>query len=145
MVMDEAKIMELLTDNTANVLGLLSIYFTVVSAYIAALYYFLHRAPVLMKAAAITMLTGALMFLGFAALGIERMLSGLFFAMAALPAEARHALAPNHSGLFSAGAEVLLTNAYAFGVWLGWVMAALVYMAMVYLTFVHHWSPREET
>jgi hypothetical protein len=142
--MDEAKILELLTDNTANVLGLLSIYFTVVSAYIAALFYFLHRAPVLMKAAALTMLTGALMFLGFAALGIERMLTGLFFAMAALPIEARDALAPGHAGLFSSGAEVLLANAYAYGVWLGWIMAALVYAAMVYLTFGHRWGQRDE-
>lgn len=142
--MDEAKIMELLTDNTANVLGLLSIYFTVVSAYIAALYYFLRRSPLVMKAAAMIMLTGAFLFLGFAALGIERMLSGLFFAMAALPIEARDALAPSHSGLFSSGAEVLLANAYAFGVWLGWIMAALVYGTLVYLTFLHSWPQREE-
>lgn len=142
--MDEAKIMELLTDNTANVLGLLSIYFTVVSAYIAALYYFLRRSPLVMKAAAMIMLTGAFLFLGFAALGIERMLSGLFFAMAALPPEARDALAPSHSGLFSSGAEVLLANAYAFGVWLGWIMAALVYGTLVYLTFLHSWAGRDE-
>ena len=138
--MSEAEILELLTEGTANVLGLVSIYFTVVSAYIAALYYFLHRAPFMLKLVALIMLSGAFLFLGFAAVGIERMLSGLFFALAAIPLDMRDAAPPDNAGVLYFGAEVLLTNSYQYAVWLGWGVAGLVYLAMVYLTFLHRWT-----
>ncbi|XBQ15663.1 MAG: hypothetical protein ABL308_11970 [Oceanicaulis sp.] len=141
--MTEAEILELLSEGTANVLGLVSIYFTVVSAYIAALYYFLHRAPFLMKCVALIMLSGAFLFLGFAAVGIERTLAGLFFALSAIPDEARAALPPDNAELLYFGAEAVLANAYEYAVWLGWGVAGLVYLTMVYLTFLHRWARRE--
>ncbi|MFW6300850.1 MAG: hypothetical protein ACOC20_08020 [Oceanicaulis sp.] len=141
--MTEAEILELLSEGTANVLGLVSIYFTVVSAYIAALYYFLHRAPFMLKLVALIMLSGAFLFLGFAAVGIERTLSGLFFALAAIPEEARAALPPDNAELLYFGMEVMLANAYEYAVWLGWGVAGLVYLSMVFLTFLHRWTRPE--
>ena len=141
--MSEAEILELLTEGTANVLGLVSIYFTVVSAYIAALYYFLHRAPFMLKLVALVMLSGAFLFLGFAAVGIERTLSGLFVALAALPEGTRAALPPDNADLLYFGLEAMLANAYEYAVWLGWGVAGLVYLSMVYLTLLHRWSRPE--
>ena len=138
--MTEAELLELLMEGAANVLSLVGIYFTVVSAYIAALYYFLHRAPFAMKLAAVIMLSGALLFLGLAAMGLERMLSGLFFTLGAIPEAERFAPPPDNAELLYFGAELMISNAYEWGVWLGWGVAGLIYLTMVYLTFLHRWD-----
>lgn len=141
--MSEETILGLLIEGAESVLGLVSIYFTVVSAYLAALYYFLHRAPFLMKLVAMLMLSGAFLFLGFSAMGIERLLSGLFFALEAIAPGDRLAAPPENAALLYFGAEALLVDAYRYAVWLGWGVAALVYLTMVYLTFLHRWAAPE--
>jgi len=140
--MSEAELLELLSEGTANVLALVSIYFTVVSAYIAALWYFLKRAPFVMKALAFIMLSGALLFLGFAAIGVERLLSGQFMALQAM--EGRQAMPPANSEALYFGLDLLVSQRYEYGVWLGWAVAGLVYISCFYLTFLHRW-PRPET
>jgi len=138
--MTEAEILELLIEGASNVLGLVSIYFSVVSAYIAALFYFLHRAPFVMKVVAMFMLSGAFLFLGFSAIGLERMLSGLFYALLDLPVAARTAHPPDNAVMLYFGADLVVAESYRYAVWLGWGVAALVYLAMVYLTFLHPWK-----
>lgn len=139
--MTEAELLELLTEGTANVLALVSIYFTVVSAYIAALWYFLKRAPFVMKSLAFIMLSGALLFLGFAAVGVERLLSGQFMALQAM--EGRQAIPPANSETLYFGLDLMISQRYEYGVWLGWAVAALVYVSCFHLTFLHRWPEPE--
>lgn len=137
--MTEAELLELLTEGIANVLALVSIYFTVVSAYIAALYYFLNRAPFLMRFVGFVMFSGAMLFLGLAAIGIERMLAGEVHALEALPERAA-APPPTMIQLYL-GMDTVLAENYWMGIGLGWGVAAMVYLCMFYLTFLHRWEP----
>lgn len=136
--MTEAELLELLTEGVANVLALVSIYFTVVSAYLAAIYYFLNKAPVIMRLVAFIMFSGAMLFLGLAAVGVERMLAGQFYALEALPE--RVAPPPDNAALIYFGMEAVVTSQYQVGVWLGWIVAGLVYVSCLYLTFLHPWK-----
>ena len=138
--MTEAEILDGLMEGTANVLAVVSIYFTIVSAYVTALFYVLGRAPALLKLVAFGMLSGAFLFLGLSIVGIERMLSGLFTALLALPE--RVAEPPPLPLPFYGEFEALLARQYEAGVALGFGLAALIYLALFIMTFLHRWPER---
>jgi len=140
--MTEAELLELLTEGVANVLALVSIYFTVVSAYLAAVYYFLNKAPFIMRMVAFIMFSGAMLFLGLAAISVERMLSGQYYAIEALPE--RVAAPPDNAAMIYFGMETVVASQYELGVWLGWGVAVLVYVCCFYLTFLHPWRSHLE-
>ncbi|MGI9457946.1 MAG: hypothetical protein ACR2NU_15385, partial [Aeoliella sp.] len=54
-----------------------SIFFGMVSAYIAGLYFFIHRAPATIKVIAFTLLTMGFVFIGQSMSGIELRILGL--------------------------------------------------------------------
>lgn len=62
--MSEAQIIEVRLLGGAFVLSLFSVFFGVVSAYIAGLYFFLHKAALPLKVLAFFVLTMAFLFLG---------------------------------------------------------------------------------
>lgn len=136
--MTEAEIIEGLTESTANVLSVVSIYFAIVSAYITAVYYFLNRAPFVMRAVAFAMLSGAFAFLGIAILGIERLLAGLIEAYAMIP----YPIAEPPRGFLSFVLERGLGEHYGLAVFFGYALAGVIYAALAYLTFVHRWPQR---
>ena len=135
--MNESEIMGHLISGMSVILAIVSIYFTIVSAYIAALNYFLGRSPLIMKVVGFFMLSGALVFLGLSTVGVERAMTGLLAALDALPA--REALPPESGPEIYFGLEAVLARQYEVGVWAGWVTAGLLYAALFYLTFVHRW------
>lgn len=134
--MSEAEIVEGLIESVAAVLAVVSIYFTIVSAYIAALFYFLHRAPFLMKGIAFIFLSGALVFLGLTTIALERLTAGLLTAWHAL--DGKVAQAPPLDLYF--GFEAYVMDDYRFAVWAGWVVAVSIYLGLFYLTFVRRWG-----
>lgn len=136
--MTEPEILDLILEATGQVFGLVSIYFAVISVYFAALSSFIRRAGLLIRVATFATLSGAFVFLGLAAIALERTLSGLLYALNALP---ERAAAPPDWSLYM-GLAGFFAQQYWLGVVAGWVMAGLVYLGLFHLTFLHAWDRR---
>jgi hypothetical protein len=115
-------------------------FFTMTSAYIAGLYFFLHRAPFALRLLAFGLLSIGLVFLGGSAATLQKMQEGLFRAWAKLPApiisisELRNPV--------SVTLPLDDISMQEVGVALGWITAGSVYLALAYLTFIYRWGPR---
>jgi len=134
----EAEIVQALLASIQVVVGVFSMFFAIVCAYIAGLYFFLSRAPVGLRLLAFFLLSIGLVFLGGSAVIQQRLQEELFAAWAKLPAR-------------TIAAE-MLRNPFAvappgwslqdIGVVVGWITAVGVYLALAYLTFLYRWQPR---
>lgn len=133
--MSEAELTELSIDCANTVLQVVAIYFSIVSAYIAALYYFLNQSPFLLKTIAFAFMSGALAFLGLTIVAIERTTSGVIAALHALP---HRVAAPPPTELYF-GLDLLAEGRVDIGVMAGWAMAFAIYLSLFYLTFLHPW------
>ena len=133
--MSEAELTALTINCANSVLQVVAIYFSIVSAYIAALHYFLNRAPFLLKAIAFLFMSGALGFLGLTIIAIERTTAGVIAALEALPARVA---APPPTNLYF-GLDLLAEGRVDIGVMAGWAMAFAIYLSLLYLTFLHSW------
>jgi hypothetical protein len=136
--MTEAELTNLVLQCASAVLQIVALYFTIVSAYVVALYYFLSRAPFLMKALAFVFMSGALGFLGLTIIAIERTTSGVVAALRALPNRITEAAPTN----LYFGFDRLMEGRVDLGVLAGWAMAFGIYLALFYLTFLHRWRER---
>lgn len=129
----------ILTDGVDAVLGVVSIYFSVLSAYIAALNFFLRDSPVLLKLAAFAVLSGALAFIGFTIIGVERLIASALYALRDHPPLSE----PPSLGLyFGLDLQQVTLFAYPAAVAAGWALAFVLYAAFFYLTFFHPWPKR---
>ena len=70
----------------ASVLTIFSLFFTLISGYLAALYLFLAHAPVALRAVAFTLLSIGLVFLGGVTMTVQNIQNGLFAQWAKLAA-----------------------------------------------------------
>lgn len=75
--MTEAEILQLSFSANEAVASLFSIFFAIVSAYIAGLYFFIYQAPTTLKVIAFGLLTIGFLFIGQAMSGIEIRILGL--------------------------------------------------------------------
>ena len=75
--MTEAEILQLSFSANEAVASLFSIFFAIVSAYIAGLYFFIYQAPTTLKVIAFGLLTIGFLFIGQAMSGIEVRILGL--------------------------------------------------------------------
>jgi hypothetical protein len=136
----ESEILQSLYSSIAAVMTLFSMFFTMTSAYIAGLYFFLHRAPLALRLLAFGLLSIGLVFLGGSAATLQKMQSGLFAAWAKLPApmisitELRNPLPLT--------VPIPGISMQEIGVAIGWMTAGCVYLALAYLTFIYRWAPR---
>jgi hypothetical protein len=131
--------MQALIGSIQVVVGVFSMFFAIVSAYIAGLFFFLNRAPLSLRLLAFFLLSIGLAFLGGSALIQQRLQEGLFVAWARLPSPtvAVEALrTPLPLGL-PGGLSV-----QDAGIVVGWVTALSVYLALGYLTFFYRWQSR---
>ena len=87
--MTEAEILQGLFNAIGSVITIFSLFFTMVSAYLAALYLFLNRAPLALRLLAFVLLSLGLVFLGGSVAVIQTMQNGLFAAWDRLPARRR--------------------------------------------------------
>lgn len=136
--MTETELTNLSIQCADAVLQVVALYFSIVSAYIAALYYFLNRAPFLMKSLAFVFMSGALAFLGLTIVAIERTTSGVVTALHALP---HRVAAPPPTNLYF-GLDLLAEGRVDIGVMAGWAMALGIYLCLFYLTFLNSWRER---
>lgn len=134
--MSEAEILEGLFNAIQAVMTIVSTFFAIVSGYLAALFFFLGRAPFALRLLAFVLLTIALLFLGGTAAVIQTMQDGLFGAWSKMP----HTIVsldrlrnpiPLSSPLGVSQQEI--------GTGIGWAIGATVYLAMAYLTFFYRW------
>src|SRR5262245_1440992 len=134
--MSESEIVQAFLASGQVVISLFSMFFGMISAYIAGLFFFLSRAPLALRLLAFGLLSIGLVFLGTAAAIQQRLQNDLSAAWAKLP-----------SPIFAIAA---LSNPFALplpygwslrdlGTALGWATGASVYLALGYMTFVYRW------
>ncbi|MDX2157701.1 MAG: hypothetical protein SFW09_14465 [Hyphomicrobiaceae bacterium] len=122
-----------------TILTVFSLFFTIVSAYLAALYLFLARAPMPLRLAAFGLLSIGLVFLGGVTMTVQNMQNGLFAAWDKLPAPTMP-LAQLRNPVAVAAVLDSRLSMQEVGVAIGWGVAGLVYLALAYLTFVYRWQ-----
>jgi hypothetical protein len=134
--MTEAEILQSLFDAIDAVLVVFSTFFAIVSGYVAALFFFLARAPLLLRTIAFALLSIGLAFLGGTATFIKTLQDGLFAAWARLerPIVPIYDLRNPISGVATG-----TLSQQELGVLIGWAVAASVYLALFYLTFIYRW------
>lgn len=136
--MDVANVIDARFDAVAFILDLFSAFFTIVSAYIAGLYFFLARAPLPLKMLAFFILTMSFLFLGGLAFGISDLIEVVIssWERANIPVTEREAL---RQWMFERAGSFDL---YYIGAILGWGVAFAVYLSLFYLTFFYRWALR---
>ena len=145
--MTEAEILQLSFDANEAVASLFSIFFGVTSAYLAGLYFFIHKAPLTVKLIAFALLTSGFIFIGQAMSGIEIRIFGLIQAWQELkqtttgiphlgnpllPVPVRDLL--DHYGI-----QLVVYEGARAGSYVGWAVATMAYIALFYATFLYRW------
>ncbi|MEM9751628.1 MAG: hypothetical protein AAF869_11825 [Pseudomonadota bacterium] len=132
-MMNEADIVERLAEFLPNFLAGLSLSFTVVSAYIAAVFYFLRYAGFGVKLMAFLIFSIVL-----ASLGMFVYLCAGYF----------ESLKLGLQDLIEAGevtqvgesiGEILSFQGVQYMIFVVWIIGGVAYLAMTYLTFLHPW------
>ncbi len=134
--MTESEIMQAFLASGQVVISLFSMFFAMISAYIAGLYFFLNHAPLALRLLAFILLSVGLVFLGAAAAIQQWLQQSLAIAWAKVP-----------SPIFSIGSlrdPLPLALPYGLsltevGTILGWITAMSVYLALGYMTFIYRW------
>ena len=127
--MSEAEILELLTEGTANVLGLVSIYFTVVSAYVVAVWAFLRHAGFGLRVFSFFFLTLVVAFLARVAHGSQQIHDGFVATLVEL--DRTVGLSPTGDAALNnalSGLDGVIQQSMFFAV-------IVVYIALFFLTF----------
>jgi hypothetical protein len=140
--MSESDLMQSLFASIQAVSSIFSTFLTIISAYIAGLYYFLNRAPIALRLVAFFLLSVGLAFLGGAAAIQQRMQEGLFAGLAKLPSpivplETLRNPTPVSFPLGWSLQEV--------GIVIAWATALGVYFALAFMTFFYRWKRRDAT
>ncbi|MEZ5816638.1 MAG: hypothetical protein R3D44_06125 [Hyphomicrobiaceae bacterium] len=136
--MSEAELTQQIFNAIDSVLTVFSVFFTLVSGYLAALYLFLAHAPVALRLVAFSLLSTGLAFLGGVAMTVQNIQNGLFTAWAKLPAPTISVTQLRNPIAIAA----VLDNGWSLqeaGVAIGWGVAICVYVALAYLTFAYRW------
>lgn len=135
-VMNEAEITSQIVQMMDLTLAGVSVFFSIVSAYIVALYYFLRHAPQGLKLTAFIFFTLTFVFLGVFAANCFSHAASLQAALielgevTELSAVGRKAV---ESGLVGRG---VLDQSIRI---ISWAGMALIYGALTYFTFIHSW------
>ena len=130
--MTEAEISNQLLALSGLALSGVSVFFTLFSAYVVALYFFLHHAPFAMRLIVFVFLSLAVLYLGMLAHEMSNHAAGLHRALEELAA----------SKPLTAGGQALLHGGDS-NVDLRWMNIAglaVNYLALLYLTFFYRWE-----
>jgi hypothetical protein len=141
--MTESEILQGLFNAIQAVMTIFSLFLTMVSGYLAALYFFLNRAPFALRFMAFCLLSVGFVFLGGTAAVVQTMQDSLFAAWGKLPnpsIDIDHLRNPLPLAL----AGALPVSQQQLGVGIGWAVALAVYLALGYMTFIYRW-PRAAT
>jgi hypothetical protein len=117
--------------------AIFSLFLTIVSAYIAALYFFLNRAPCL-RTMAFLLLSLSFLALGAMAMNLQYLGEGLHVAWEKLPQKA--------TGMEVLGPPIVVRSLFLNGreaaAWAAWILGGVVYIALAYLSFLYRWPQR---
>jgi hypothetical protein len=134
--MSEADITEQMVMMMDLTLAGVSVLFSIVSAYIVALFYLLNRAPFGLKMTAFAFFTLTMLFLAAFAANCFSHAASLQAALVEL------ATATDVSPIGEAAVRDGLVDRSRLDQtirWLSWAGMALIYAALTYFTFVHRW------
>jgi hypothetical protein len=135
--MTEAEILSNAIQAAQATAAIFSLFLTIVSAYIAALYFFLNRAPCL-RTMAFLLVSIAFVALGALALNMQYLGEGLHTAWLKLPQKA--------TGMEVLGPPIVVRSLFLDGreatYWAAWALGGVVYLALTYLTFMYRWPQR---
>lgn len=145
--MSEAEMLQLSFLVNEAMMGVFSTFFAIVSAYVAGLYFFLHLSPAPIKLLAFSLLTAAFLFLGQTMAGIEVRGAGVITAWKTLPnpitqiSDMSNLSVPLPLQMLMGDIEAasVTYDGFAVGALMGWLVAAGVYLALAYLTFLYKW------
>jgi len=138
--LSQAELLNGLFGALQAIMALVSLFFAIVSGYIAGLYFFLARAGLILRLLAFGLLTIGLSFLGGTAAVVQSMQEGLLQAWGTLPAPVIDANKLRNPMPFESG---LPLSQQEIGVVTGWVIGVVVYIALAYLTFAYDWSKED--
>jgi hypothetical protein len=137
--MTEAEILAVRIGLTGLIISVVSVSFGMISAYIAGLWLFLRRAPLLLRALTFALLSFGLLFMGVLTWGLHEMLLGSDRAWAKLGA--------NTVDIATFGGErpdyLHGLTLYQGGALLGLAAFVAIYFALGYLTFFYRWEEAE--
>ncbi len=138
--MTEAEILEAAIQGAQAALALFSVFISIVSAYIVALYLFLGTAPFILRFVTFILLTAALLTLGAFAYNLQYLGEGMHTAWQNLPQRS--------TGMESLGPPLIVRSIFLDGRELAalasWVFGGVVYLALAYATFLYRW-PKPST
>ena len=145
--MSEAELLHLSFATNEAMMAVFSMFFAIVSAYLAGLYFFLNRSPVPIKVLAFSLLSAAFIFLGQTMAGIERRAQGIIDAWKTIenPVTGIQDLEqlaiplPLKFAMSDAQMASLSYDGFTTGSIMGWIVAMAVYLALAYLTFLYRW------
>jgi hypothetical protein len=139
MPMSLSELMQARFDSANTIIAIFSLFFTIVSAYIAALYF--GKAPLAMRLVAFTLLTISFLFLAAVIASVTEVVEVLIsrWVEAAIPVAEGERL---RSLLAGWGSSYAL---YYSGVVLATVVGAAGFIVLGYLTFFYSWPHFENT
>jgi hypothetical protein len=141
--MSEGEVVQLLVEFTNIVLVGVSLIFSVVSAYIVALNYFIGSSNFVARLGSFAFITLVLGMLMVVMAGAQATQVGLVDRLREIAGEG-HLTAAGRAVLTNAGPDLGLTMQYSLDdvvrlcIWIGF---GFIYLALGYLTFLHHWTP----
>lgn len=141
--MTEAEIVQQLAAFTDTILSGITVFFSVISAYVAALNYFISRTSLIGRLSAFLFMTFVLVLLAAVMLGAQAMHAGLIEALRAIgagqlsPAGVAALQNDGPNMLYLAGLQVSVDQVVRVGLWGG---LALTYFGLFLLTFVFRWG-----
>lgn len=138
--MTEAEILEAAIQGAQAALAVFSVFLSIVSAYIVALYLFLNTAPFIVRFLTFLLLTTALLTLGALAFNLQYLGEGMHTAWQNLPQKS--------TGMESLGPPLIVRSIFLDGRELAsliaWAFGGVVYLALAYITFLYRW-PKNST
>jgi len=133
--MTEGEVIEQLVEYTSMLLLGVSVIFTIVSAYVVALNYFIGDAKLMARIASFAFISLILGLLLFVMMGAEGTHSGLIARLQEIEG-AGELTAAGRGGLGNGetGVDVIVRGFL-------WVGMISIYLVLGYLTFIHRWTP----
>jgi hypothetical protein len=144
--MTEGEVVEQLVNFTNILLAGVSLIFTIVSAYVVALNYFIGSSNFMARLGSFAFVTLVLGLLLITLVGAQATQSGLVARLMELE-QAGELTAAGRAVLANAKPDPALAAAfggYSIDVivrWFTWASLGFIYVSLAYLTFLHHWTP----
>ncbi len=129
----EADLVERMSDFLHLYLQGIAVTFSVVTAYVAALHYFLRAAPFSARVFVFIFMTGILGALGLHVFVAHRLFIALTAGLDAL--KIREALSPAGLGVWA----IAMNGATQIHIWSVWGFGVAAYLGLLMMTFVFNW------